>query len=139
MSREIRFRARRIDNGDWVYGRYFRTPLSDENSGATMDKGWFFLCGEKRHCIERDGVAFVIDESTLGQFTGLEDKNGKDIHEGDSVRCDIIEPDSELHGALCFVEWVDDGFALVSSRHEYMQMLSHCVLNKRIEVIGNIY
>lgn len=34
MTREIKFRAKRIDNNDWVYGHYFISPLTDENSGT---------------------------------------------------------------------------------------------------------
>jgi len=45
---EIKFRGKRIDNGNWVCGYFFETPLTDENSGAKPENGWFFLTGEKK-------------------------------------------------------------------------------------------
>lgn len=66
MKREIKFRAKRIDNENFVEGNYFKTPLTDENSGLNTSTGWFFLAdGITRHCIEQNGVAFVIDPETL--------------------------------------------------------------------------
>ena len=72
---EMKFKGKRIDTGDWVSGRYFVSPLTDENSGAHSSTGWFFLSdGIKRHCIERDGVVFVVNPDTIKRDFGLGDE-----------------------------------------------------------------
>ena len=71
---EVKFKAKRIDNADWVSGHYFTSPLTDENSGTTPDKGWFFLTGEKRHCIEQNHVVFVVDPDTIKRDYGIDEE-----------------------------------------------------------------
>lgn len=130
--REILFRARRADNGEWVYG----TPYQ-EYSDFWCE--WEWKIQTKHPLTNVPYLHLTIDGKTISQFTGLLDKNGKKIFEGDIVTTDIARPYNivEFRDG-CFMFNCNDG------DDDYYDIMlpilkePHTVYEYG-EVIGNIY
>lgn len=80
MNREILFKAKRIDNGEWVEGYYRRIPCMGMLEHYIMPRN-------PKNRMEQ----YAIDPDTICQFTGLTDKNGKRIWENDILKANLDE------------------------------------------------
>lgn len=118
MDREILFRGKRVDDGEWVYG-----DLEHNGKGK---KKW--VNGDK-----------IIPE-TVGQYTGLTDKNGEKIFEGDIVRYETIARNG--YDGIYKVVFEDrNGCGYFGIAYSDIETCFFCysVPASQMEVIGNLY
>lgn len=121
MQREIKFRGKRIDNGEWMVGdlRY------SENSIAVA-------CDIRHFGIGYD--VYSVSPKTVGQFTGVKDKNGREVYEDD-----IVLQQQYGGGKGKMIVRFEKGAFIVGYHSGSSTRKTPMLLNDRCEVIGNIH
>lgn len=130
--RKIKFRGKRIDNGEWVYGDLLKIA-----GGALIYYGHQIDCDELEEDsdiaveILKNEVA-VVNPRTVGQFTGLYDDDGKGIYEGDIFQVKAYEPKYEVYFADGMFQYCQIGS--LNRRPMFLRRI-----NIDSYVIGNIH
>lgn len=122
--REILFRGKRMDNGEWIFGYYFQKKNLFSEEGLPVIHG----------ISDEPPFGAKVDQETVGQYTGLEDKNGKRIFEGDIVEGLDYTAEDGGYGIIGFEEGAFD-----VSNNDICGTFYENYWGKDFEVIGNVY
>lgn len=120
--REILFRGKRVDNGEWGFGSLSIRPNGAHDISMPDDDfgSWWY----------------EVDPATVGQFTGLLDKTGKRIFEGDIVECVY---DGVLHVYVVVYDLSELGFKATNGKENYGKDFEYLPCCEEVIIIGNVH
>jgi hypothetical protein len=135
MNREIKFRGKDANTGEWRHGDFYRIPAPPQCMGEPEPPKCYIVFENPRTLADwgmpRQMVQSDVIPSTVGQYTGEKDKNGKDVYEGDMVQTYIC---GEKYHA-CQIKYVDRMFCMAGEFDSEFEGQWYY----EFEIIGNIH
>ena len=142
--REVLFRGKQTDNGEWIEGAYSPFHL---NFGEREEKPHIIIISDDE---DIDGLWCEVIPETVGQYTGLTDKNGKRIFEGDilDVSSDVAYGGVAVHRLGYFVVEFHNGCFMKSALDDPQlsffdnakrKGLYHFISTDIHKIVGNIH
>ena len=117
----IKFKAKRLDNGEWVYGSLIRSTAGVKERAYIVDN----------FSSMSDYSVIGIDPSTVCQYTGLKDCKGREVWEGDIAECEIYDLYKGFIKVKAVIEYMYGAFVAI------IDGMPYSLYFKYIKVIGN--
>ena len=154
MNREIKFRGKMIPENEWIFGTILRIPAPPVCFGKSESDKYYIQFPDPRYTPDWNMpyrmVQGEVNPDTIGQYTGLHDKNGKEIYEGDIIEFsyDEFTGNFDTKVAKGTIEFTSGAFFIKTFEIEGRKVkdtdneewfLLYTVNTDTLKVIGNVH